>query len=116
MHLHEQHFPISTAKEYIHDIFGWCETSGTYHEGLVDCCDSTAFDATLISLKERWDEMEIDAFSDRKSYKPQFHEWFVKWKSEDFCNCTLRNLREDLGLDHPLKPFIPTIANPSMHC
>ena len=74
MYLHEQHFPISTAKEYIRDIFGWSETSGTYHEGLVDGCDSTAFDATLILLKERWDEMEIDAFSERKSHKPQFHE------------------------------------------
>ena len=105
MHLREQQFPTSMIKEYIHDIFGWSETSGTYHEGLVDCCDSIVFDASLTSLKETWDEMEIEAFSDRKSHKPQFHQWFVKWKSEDFRNCTLRYLREDIGLGSPPKAF-----------
>lgn len=108
MHLREEQFPNSTIKEYIHNIFGWSETSGTYHEGLVDCCDSIVFDASLTSLKERWDEIEIEAFSDRKSHKPQFHQWFAKWKSEDFRNCTLRNLREDIGLG---SPPIPTIMN-----
>jgi len=105
MHLQEQHFPASDIKEYVHDIFGWHETNGTYHEGLVDCCDSIAFDEALISLKEKWDKIELSAFNNCKSHKPQFHEWFVQWKSEDFRSCTLRSLREDLGLGSPPKAF-----------
>ena len=88
------------------DIFGWTETSGTYHEGLVDCCDKKVFDASLISLKKRWDQMESEAFSDHKSHKSLFHQCFVKWKSEDFYNCTLRNLREDIGLGPSPRHFI----------
>ena len=76
-------------KDYTCDIFGWSDTSGAYHEGLVDCCDSITFDTTLKSLKEKWDKMEIEAFNNQKSHKPLFYEWFVKYKSEDFCNCTL---------------------------
>ena len=106
MHLQEQHFqPASDIKEYVHDIFGWHETNGTYHEGLMDCCDSIAFDEALISLKEKWDEIELSAFNNCKSHKPQFHEWFVQWKSEDFRTCTLHSLREDLGLGLPPKAF-----------
>jgi len=70
MHLREQQFPMSVMKEYVHDIFGWHETSGTYHEGLVDCYDSTTFDESLMQLKERWDKTELEAFNDRKSHKP----------------------------------------------
>ena len=49
--------------------------------------------------------MEKSAFSDRKSHKPTFHSWFVKWKAEDFRHCTLRSLREDVGLGSPPKAF-----------
>ena len=45
------------------------------------------------------------AFSDRKSCKPQFHEWFLKWKGDEFHHGTLRFLREDVGLGSPPKPF-----------
>jgi len=93
------------VKEYIHDIFGWSDSSNTYHEGLVDCYDSIAFGTLLKSLKEKWEKMEIDAFINDKSHKPLFYDWFLKWKSEDFRNCTLRNLREDVGLGSPPKAF-----------
>ena len=39
------------------------------------------------------------------NHKPQFHQWFVKRKSEDFRNYTLRNLRENIRLGSPPKPF-----------
>ena len=77
---------------------GWSESGGVYHEGLVDCCDITAFNTTLLSLKDRWNNLGSVAFSDRKSHKPAFYNWFVKWKAEDFRHCTLRSLREDIGL------------------
>ena len=80
MHLYDKQFPVATIKEYAHDMFGWSETNGVYHEGLVDCSDISSFDDTLESLKERWDALEAAAFSDHKYYKPQFHEWFVKWR------------------------------------
>ena len=105
MHLHDKQFPVATIKEHAHDIFGWSETNGVYHEGLVDCSDISSFDDTLESLKERWDALEAAAFSDHKYYKPQFHEWFVKWKGDDFRHGTLRSLREDVGLGSPPKPF-----------
>ena len=82
MHLRNEQFPVDVVKEYTHDIFGWCETNG------ID-----SFDATLDSLKERWDSLEKAAFSDRKSCKPQFHEWFLKWKGGDFRHGTLRGCR-----------------------
>lgn len=62
MHLREQHFPQDTIREYIHDIFGWTETSRLYHEGLVDCADISVFDGALEALKERWDQLESSAF------------------------------------------------------
>ena len=80
LHLREQKFPTSTIKEYVHDIFGWSGTSGTYHGGLIDCCDSITFDTLLRSLKEKWDKMEIEAFNNHKSHSPLFYGWFVKYK------------------------------------
>ena len=83
-HLREQQFPVSTVKEYIHDVFGWSDSSNIYHEGLFDCCGSIAFDALLNSLKEKWEKMEIDTFINDKSHKPLFYDWFLKWKSDNF--------------------------------
>ena len=76
-----------------------------YHEGLVDCSDITAFDGALQVLKERWDQLESNAFNDHKSHKPAFHDWFLKQKAEDFRHCTLRSLREDIGLGSPPTAF-----------
>ena len=45
-------------------------------------------------------------------YKPGFHTWFTKYKSQVFAECTLRQLREDVGLGSPPQPFY-TNANES---
>ena len=47
---------------------------------------------------------EKSAFCDRKEYNPTFYTWFVKNKSEDFCNHTLRGL-QDVALGSPPVPF-----------
>ncbi len=39
LHLRNEQFPQPTIKEFTHDIFGWTESNGTYHEGLVDSQD-----------------------------------------------------------------------------
>lgn len=67
MHLRvNNHFPEKPITEYNNDIFGWTETCGLYYEGLVDSTDGTTFDASLFSLKGKWDDMEIDAFGQHK--------------------------------------------------
>ena len=92
MHLREQQFPPSSIKEYTHDISGWNETNGTYHEGLVDCPDILSFETNLESLKVKCVHQEQIAFQDRNSHEPGFHTWFTRYKADDFCHCTLRAL------------------------
>ena len=101
-HLREKQFPADTIREYNHDVFG---SGGTYHEGLVDCPDISAFNSAIEALEERWNCLESVAFSDRKSHQPGFYSWFIQWKAEDFRHCTLRSLREDIGLGSPPKAF-----------
>jgi len=31
-------------------------------KGVVDCCDSIAFDEALASLREKWDDIELHKF------------------------------------------------------
>ena len=52
MSLEREQFPSDTVREYIHDIFGWTDSGGAYHEGLVDCPNIAAFNTTIESLKE----------------------------------------------------------------
>ena len=105
MHLRDNHFPEKLIAEYNNDIFGWTETCGLYHEGLVDSANIATFDASLFSLKDKWDKIEVDAFSQHKVHKPAFHQWFLKYKAEDFRHCTLQSLREEIGLGSPPKAF-----------
>ena len=49
--------------------------------------------------------MEVDALSQHKVHKLAFHQWFLKYKAEDFCHCTLRSPREEIGLESPPKAF-----------
>ena len=39
------------------------------------------------------------------THKAGFHAWFTKYKAKDFAECTLRQLREDVGLGSPPRPF-----------
>ena len=102
MHLRNEQFPQEVIKQFTHDIFGWRESNGVYHEGLVDCNDIPCFDQQLSNLKKRWDDREMSAFSDRKAHVSNFHSWFLKYKAVDFRHCTLR---EDIGLGSPPVAF-----------
>ena len=104
-HLREEQFPPTVIKLLVGDIFGCSHSDSTYHEGLVDSCDTQTFDAQLVALKDKWDHLEKQAFSDRKLHDPKFHMWFSHFKAEDFRQCTLRPLREDIGLGCPPKAF-----------
>ena len=101
MHLRDREFPPSVVKKYTHDISGWSETDGSYHEGLVDCRDIESFNTCLDALKPKWDSLERNVFEDQKSHDINFHAWFTKYKADDFRHCTLRSLREDIGLGSP---------------
>ena len=67
-HLRENQFPSGVVKEYIQDIFGWCDSEGIVHEGivhegivhegLVDCCSADDFNSKLHLIKEKWDYSE----------------------------------------------------------
>jgi hypothetical protein len=105
MHLCNEQFPQDVIKQLTHDIFGWKESSGVYHEGLVDCNDASTFDQHLSDIKCKWDNLEMAAFSNRKSHIANFHTWFSKYKAGDFRCCTLRSLREDIGLGSPPVAF-----------
>ena len=74
MHLRDDHFPEKSIAEYNNNIFDWTETCGLYHKGLVDSADITTFEASLFLLKDKWDKMEVDAFSQHKVHKLAFHQ------------------------------------------
>ena len=78
---------------------------GSYHEGLVDCCDAEEYDKLLVSMEVVWNHREQLAFSDRKSHQSQFFAWFSKYKAREFREHTLWFLREDVGLGSPPKAF-----------
>ena len=105
MYLRDNHFSEKSIAEYNNDIFGWTETCGLYHESLVDSAIIATFNVSLFSLKDKWDKMEVDAFSQHKVHKLAFHQWFLKYKAENFHHCTLRSLREEIGLGSPPKAF-----------
>ena len=102
-HLREEQFSLAIIKLLVGDTFGYTQSDGTYHEGLVDSCDAETFDAKL--KEEKWDHQEKEAFSDCKLHDPKFHTWFSRFKAEDFCQSTLHPLREDIGLGCPPKAF-----------
>ena len=54
-HLKDNQFPSNVIKEYIHEIFGWVDTDGTVHEGLVDSYTVEDFDQHLKDLQLAWD-------------------------------------------------------------
>ena len=98
-HLCEEQFPPPTVKNLLIDnIFGFTNPDGTYHEELVYTRDAQTLDAQLDNLKDKWDCSEHQAFTDHKSHNPGFHLCrFSCFKTEYFCQCTLRTLREDIG-------------------
>ena len=96
-HLQEKGFPQSAIKQYAHDIFGFTDKEGCYHQGLVD-----SFDA--FELEDEWNQRELDFLPSRSS-TPQFFDWFLENKATDLKESTLRALREKVRMGSPPKPF-----------
>ena len=78
-------------------LFGWRDSWGNYHEGLVDSDNISSFDTSLLSLKSKWDQLEQDDFQDCIFHKNAFHDC----KADDFHHSILRSLREDTSLGSP---------------
>ena len=58
----------------------------------------------MLELKDKWNQIEQDDFQD-KIHKVEFHDWFTKFKADDFHSSTLRPLREHIGLGSPPSSF-----------
>ena len=99
--LKDKHFPAKVVNEYIREVFGWADTDGTVHEGLVDSYTAEDFDQHLADIQPTWDCREAEAFSNLKDYSPVFHTWFTTNVADIYRNHTLRSLREDVGLGCP---------------
>ena len=105
--------PVSQIlKQYILDIFGSTDNTGTHHMGLVDCQSEDQFHAELSKKKDTWDKREKDVFG--AHHQPSFHTWFVRNKSEDFCEGALKEDRELAGLGSPPSPYY-TNSNESIN-
>ena len=59
-----------------------------------------------------WNGCEHQAFSNRKSHKPDIHSWLMKYKAKKVYEHTLQSLREAVGLGSPSKALY-TIGNES---
>ena len=102
-HLQAQGFPIFLQQQFLLEIFGETDESGTHQEGLVDCKDEDSFFDDLSELKATWDDRERRVFG--QDHQPLFHNWFCKYKAEDFCEGTLSITRELAGLGCPPLPY-----------
>ena len=96
-------FPPVSQKQYILDIFGSTDNTDTHHMGLVDCQSKDQFHAELSKTKETWEKRKKDVFG--ADHQPSFHTWFVRNKSEDFCEGALEEDRELAGLGSPPLPY-----------
>ena len=88
----------SSAREFIHDIFG---NPVLFEEGLVDA-DADSLDAEFEALKSVWDERECALLN---CSQPQFHSWFRAHSLEVVRNCMLKSKRESAGLGSPPDPY-----------
>ena len=104
-HLKDNHFPDTAVKEYIHDLFGWQESDGTVHEGLVDSCNAEQFNKNLRLLADKWNSLEKTTFTDQKHTSPTFIVSLLNKKQK---------YREDVGLGCPPWAFY-TNANESVN-
>lgn len=103
-HLREHKFSANAITQYVKDIFGWRDADDTYHEGLVDSESINGFNTTLLQLKDKWHQLEQDDFQD-KIHMMGFHDWFTKYKADDFRHYKLRPLRERISLGSPPSSF-----------
>ncbi len=97
--LKELHITEAAQQEILLDVFG--EVSEEQHQlGLVDSEDEEDYMAKVASLQDRWDSLELTSRRTlaAESTEPQFHAWFMRYKSEDMCTTKIRNVREKAGL------------------
>lgn len=99
--LKELHISDTAQQEILLDIFG--EVSEEQHQlGLVDADDEEDYMVKAESLRERWDSLERmnrRTLAD-ESVQPQFHSWFMRYKSQDLCSSMIKAVREKAGLSN----------------
>ena len=89
--------PESTREVIVRDIFG-TQQGTVYIKGLLDATDRSEFDQHLLSLKEKWDELE---YSINPHKDPQFYHWLLKNEAEDMKSSMIASVRESAGLGSP---------------
>lgn len=99
--LHDLKIPQNVWKDFLSDIFG-VQVGNHFECGLVDSPSDTIFSAQLKSLKERWNNLERSCKGSSSS--PEFHTWFLTYKSRDFIECALPEVRTTAGID-PFQHF-----------
>lgn len=102
--------PESTREEIVRDIFGTHQGT-VYIKGLLDAADRSKFDHHLLSLKEKWDELE---YSINPHKDPQFYHWLLKNEAEDMKSSMIASVRESAGLGSPPVAYT-TNRNESMN-
>ena len=93
---HMSEFGISkrAMNEIKADIFG---NDKTRERGLADCLSSAEFDAKLMSLQAKWEQLET---ASTNTTKPRFFNWFKENKAIIIKEYMLYPLRRELGLGY----------------
>ena len=112
MWLKELHFEKHSLQAILADIMGRV-SSGIKELGLVDADDKDDFTAKFNSLKKRWNELESNGrltSMDTVEFKPEFYEWFKKYKYDDMCDSMIRSVRVKAGLGECPPPFYTNLS------
>ena len=102
--------PESTREVIVRDIFGTQQCT-VYIKGFLDAADHSEFDQHLLSLKEKWDELEY-SINPRKD--PHFYHWLLKNEVEDMKSSMIASVHESAGLGSPPVAYM-TNRNESMN-
>ena len=89
--------PESVREVIVRDIFG-TQQGTIYIKGLLDTTDHKEFDQRLLSLREKWNELEYSVHPHRD---PQFYQWLLKNEVEDMKASMIASVRESAGLGSP---------------
>ena len=89
--LHNLSLPQSAWNTFLGDIFGQ-QVGSVYESGLVDAKSCGDFEAGVLKVKNRWDNLERSF-----SLEPQFFDWFCRYKADIIRTCVLPEVRERAG-------------------
>ena len=95
--LKDMGFPVESRSQILDDIFGK-QRGDTMYEGLVDSPDSSSYDITLNTNKEKWrnhDPLKSD----------RFYDWFVRYESDVMKETMLKSVRQAASLGNPPEQF-----------